>query len=108
MEFVFAEKLETIIFRGADNSRMKDFHDLYTLSSSEKFLNQEDTGKAIRLVFEHRKTPFRLPVQFDSAALEALQKYWSRYYQTATASDRLPDRIERVIKVINKVVSHCI
>ena len=39
MEFVFAEKLETAIFRGADNSRMKDFHDLYTLSSSAKMLN---------------------------------------------------------------------
>ena len=39
MEFVFAEKLETAIFRGADNSRMKDFHDLYTIASSGKMLN---------------------------------------------------------------------
>jgi hypothetical protein len=30
-EFIFAEKLETIIYRGGANSRMKDFHDLYTM-----------------------------------------------------------------------------
>jgi predicted nucleotidyltransferase component of viral defense system len=28
-EFIFAEKLETVIYRGGANSRMKDFHDLY-------------------------------------------------------------------------------
>ena len=83
---------------------MKDFHDLYTLASSEKVLNWEDTGKAIRLVFEHRKTPLRLPVRFDSAALEALQKYWGRYHQTATASVRLPNQIAGIIEVINKFV----
>ena len=49
MEFIFAEKLETVIFRGADNSRMKDFHDLYTLVSAEKLLNEEDTTRAVIL-----------------------------------------------------------
>ncbi|HSX26279.1 MAG TPA: nucleotidyl transferase AbiEii/AbiGii toxin family protein [Chlamydiales bacterium] len=105
MEFVFAEKLETAIFRGADNSRMKDFHDLYTLASSEKMLNWADTSKAIRLVFEHRKTPLRLPMQFDSLALEALQQYWGRYHKTATASSRLPSQIVEVIEVINKFIA---
>jgi len=101
MEFVFAEKLETAIFRGANNSRMKDFHDLYTLASSEKVLNWEDTEKAIRLVFEHRKTPLQLPIQFDSATLEALQKYWGRYYQTATVSTSLPAQIQEIIILVN-------
>ncbi|MGH2612714.1 MAG: nucleotidyl transferase AbiEii/AbiGii toxin family protein [Rhabdochlamydiaceae bacterium] len=35
-EFIFAEKLETIIYRGSFNSRMKDFHDLYSLISSSQ------------------------------------------------------------------------
>jgi hypothetical protein len=30
-EFIFAEKLETIVHRGVANTRMKDFHDLYSL-----------------------------------------------------------------------------
>ncbi|HAB98825.1 MAG TPA: hypothetical protein DCE71_03275 [Parachlamydiales bacterium] len=105
MEFVFAEKLETAIFRGADNSRMKDFHDLYTLAISGKMLNWADTSKAIRLVFEHRKTPLRLPIQFDSSALEALQQYWGRYHKTATAATRLPSQIVEVIEVVNKFLA---
>lgn len=104
VEFVFAEKLETAIFRGADNSRMKDFHDLYTLASSGKMLNGKDTAKAIRLVFEHRKTPIRLPMQFDSSALEALQQYWGRYHKTVTVSAHLPNQIAEAIDVINNVL----
>ncbi|MES2199083.1 MAG: nucleotidyl transferase AbiEii/AbiGii toxin family protein [Chlamydiota bacterium] len=105
MEFVFAEKLETAIFRGADNSRMKDFHDLYTITGSRKMLNRADTSKAIRLVFEHRKTPLRLPMQFDSSALEALQQYWGRYHKTAAAGVQLPNQIAEVIEVINMAIS---
>ncbi|HSX38117.1 MAG TPA: nucleotidyl transferase AbiEii/AbiGii toxin family protein [Chlamydiales bacterium] len=104
MEFIFAEKLETAIFRGADNSRMKDFHDLYTLASSEKMLNWADTSKAIRLVFEHRKTPLRLPIQFDPSALGALQQYWGRYRHSVTLAKVLPEQIEAVIAVINKLI----
>lgn len=104
MEFIFAEKLETAIFRGGDNSRMKDFHDLYTLASSEGLLNKENTAKAIRLIFEHRKTPLRLPIQFDPSALESLQKYWGRYRQTATLSKVLPAQIEGIIEIINNLI----
>jgi predicted nucleotidyltransferase component of viral defense system len=104
MEFVFAEKLETAIFRGADNSRMKDFHDLYTLANSGK-LNRADTAKAIRLVFEHRKTTLRLPVQFDPSAIETLQSYWERYHQTTTAAVPLPHQIAKIIEVINQFIA---
>lgn len=105
MEFVFAEKLETTIYRGAGNSRMKDFHDLYTLASSGEMLNEEDTAKAIRLVFEHRNTPLRLPVRFHPSALNALQKYWGRYHQMTTTSARLPNQMVEVIEVINKALA---
>lgn len=36
-EFIFAEKLETIIYRGSFNSRMKDFHDIYSMLSQPTF-----------------------------------------------------------------------
>lgn len=102
VEFVFAEKLETVIYRGADNSRMKDFHDLHTLACAEKILNGEETENAIRAVFKHRKTPLQLPVQFDPSAMAALQRYWGRYRQTAAATAALPIQIEQVIEMINK------
>ncbi len=73
-EFIFAEKLETVVFRGASNTRMKDFHDLYSLvhlGDLDDFLAK----KAIQLVFHHRKTPLKkLPIAFDQAAFEMLEK----------------------------------
>ncbi len=105
IEFIFAEKLETVIFRGANNSRMKDFHDLYTLARSTKFLKNEDSMQSIHLVFNHRKTPIQLPIQFDSTTLEILQKYWGRYCQTATKHTILPNQIVDVIEVINTTLA---
>ncbi len=57
-EFIFAEKLETIIYRGAHNSRMKDFHDLNVMIKS-KILNGQDTEKIVKWVFKHRQTEKR-------------------------------------------------
>lgn len=105
IEFIFAEKLETAIFRGAENSRMKDFHDLYTMASSEKMLNEKDIAHAIRLVFDHRNTPIRLPMQFEVFALEALQQYWRRYRYSTVLARVLPEQIQEVIAVINQCIT---
>jgi hypothetical protein len=104
MEFVFAEKLETAIFRGASNSRMKDFHDLYTIASSGEMLNSQEMAKAIHLVFEHRKTSIQLPVQFDFSALEALQRSWEHYRRSTTLVTALPEQIEEVIAIVNQLI----
>jgi predicted nucleotidyltransferase component of viral defense system len=102
IEFVFAEKLETVIYRGPDNSRMKDFHDLYTMISKENILDKEETKSAILAVFNHRKTHLELPIQFDTSTFNALQVYWARYRQTVTAGKTLPDQIEQVLGVVNE------
>ncbi|GAB4228492.1 MAG: hypothetical protein Tsb0021_05870 [Chlamydiales bacterium] len=60
-EFIFAEKLETIIYRGAENSRMKDFHDLYVPIESGQ-LKADKTEKVIQSVFEHRETKLSFPI----------------------------------------------
>jgi predicted nucleotidyltransferase component of viral defense system len=103
MEFVFAEKLETAIYRGADNSRMKDYHDLFTLISNEKLLNKRQALSAIKAVFSHRGTPLLLPIHFDAPAIDILQTHWARYHQGTTQSaDQLPKSIWQVIEMINK------
>ncbi|MBA3957745.1 MAG: hypothetical protein H0X51_05045 [Parachlamydiaceae bacterium] len=84
---------------------MKDFHDLYTLVCAEKTLRKEASLNAVRAVFEHRKTPIKLPIQFDVSALNTLQNYWNRYRQTATFQDALPTHIEQIIETVNKWVS---
>jgi predicted nucleotidyltransferase component of viral defense system len=100
MEFVFAEKLETVIHRGGDNSRMKDFHDLYTLVSTKGVLNGVDVESALKAVFNHRKTPLSLPFKLDLFALESLQTYWVRYRQSLVTNS-LPNQVDQIFETIN-------
>lgn len=104
-EFIFAEKLETVVFRGGGNTRMKDFHDLYSLVRLE-ILDGFLAKKAVELVFHHRKTPLRkLPVSFEENAFETLEKNWSMYRKKIKAKKgalRLPESIEEVISSMNQ------
>jgi predicted nucleotidyltransferase component of viral defense system len=104
-EFIFSEKLETLVFRGASNTRMKDFHDLYSLIHLGD-LEIALTEKAIQLVFQHRKTSLRkLPIAFDQAAFETLQKSWNLYRRKLKKkkdSLPVPESIEDVVLSINQ------
>ena len=54
LEFIFAEKLQTLIMRGSSNSRAKDVYDLAEIFP--KCGNRPVLVRAIRLVFKNRKT----------------------------------------------------
>ncbi len=104
-EFIFAEKLETIVFRGGVNTRMKDFHDIYSLIRLS-FLDSSLIKKAIPLVFHHRKTPLKkLPLAFSRVDFETLEKNWASYrrkIKTKKDSLILPESIEDVISILNQ------
>ncbi len=104
-EFIFAEKLETIIFRGRGNTRMKDFHDLYSLIGLH-VLDSSLAQRAIQLVFDHRKTPLeKLPPSFNKDVFEALQHNWNAYNRKIKAKNnslKLPESIEDVVAVLNQ------
>jgi predicted nucleotidyltransferase component of viral defense system len=104
-EFIFAEKLETVIFRGEGNTRMKDFHDLYVLISAGN-LNERLAEKVIRLVFVHRKTPIDgLPIIFDQGAIGQFEKAWTTYQRklkTTKNSIALPASIAEIINSVNR------
>ena len=51
-----AEKLETLVKRGVENSRMKDFYDLKVLFEIFDF-DKEVLQSAVRRTFERRRTP---------------------------------------------------
>jgi len=102
-EFIFAEKLETVVYRGGGNTRMKDFHDLYSLI----FLNALDAHlceKAIQLVFKHRKTPLRkIPLIFEKDSLELLETNWKAYCKKIkTNTFQLPESLQKVIATVNR------
>jgi predicted nucleotidyltransferase component of viral defense system len=100
-EFIFAEKLETVIHRGSFNSRMKDFHDLYSMISSQSFLG--NTEKVIRMVFEHRETELALPITYDWDELNRLQNFWNEYLRNLRRENLapLPENMADVIAKIN-------
>jgi len=100
IEFVFAEKLETLIYRGADNTRMKDFHDLFSISV-HNIIDKQEIHHSIHLIFQHRKTTLKLPIYFDKDALDILQKNWERYLSTTTNQTILPKKIDEIIAEIN-------
>ena len=104
-EFIFAEKLETIVFRGGGNTRMKDFHDLYSLVSLD-VLDSSLAKKAVELVFHHRKTPVKkLPASFGRDALETMEKNWSAYRKKIKSKKgalKLPESIEEVVSTVNQ------
>jgi predicted nucleotidyltransferase component of viral defense system len=104
-EFIFAEKLETIVFRGGGNTRMKDFHDLYSLVRLD-VLDSSLAKKAVQLVFHHRKTSIKkLPASFGRDAFETMGKNWSAYRKKIKSKKgalKLPESIEEVVSTVNQ------
>jgi len=79
---VIAEKFHAMVVLGEDNSRMKDFYDLWAISRRFE-LDAALIAKAIAATFERRKTalPKRTPValspQFAESA--AKQRQWEAF-----------------------------
>jgi hypothetical protein len=78
-EVVIAEKFHAMVVLGIANSRMKDFFDIWTLASTQRF-DLERLSQAIRSTFERRRTglPERTPVALTAEFLGdgAKQKQW--------------------------------
>ncbi len=66
-ENAIAEKYQAIVELDMANSRMKDFHDIWTLAHNLEF-DGEILSEAIRKTFERRKTelPYSVPTAFTS------------------------------------------
>jgi len=103
-EFIFAEKLETVVHRGMGNTRMKDFHDLHSLISLEKCLDSDYTHKVVKTVFNHRQTELKLPLKHDIEFIEMIQPLWREYQKDLPKNQvtiKPPELIQDVISFIN-------
>ena len=99
-EFIFAEKLESIIRYGGDNSRMKDFHDLQVLIRSEH-LSSERLNVIVPKVFEHRFTPLDLPITILEDDMAVLQKSWRAHLRGLPAENSMPEELKDIVSSIN-------
>jgi len=106
-EFIFAEKLETIVYRGALNSRMKDFHDLHSLVAYSHAYPLNRLSNILKLVFDHRQTPLNLPLKFTEGEIEQLQSFWNGYLKNLKRerATELPKEIKALIEIINSWLS---
>jgi len=102
-EFIFAEKLETIIHRGSFNSRMKDFHDIYSMISSSALPSFKSLENVIRIVFEHRETDLILPISFEEDEIIRMQNFWGEYLKNLRTEniETLPPSFLDLIAKIN-------
>lgn len=108
-ETIFSEKLETLIRRGALNSRMKDYHDLILLCREANLLDESELKSTILKTFDHRGTILGLPVSYDSGELRELQAHWSRHLRglgPKAAELGLPADIGKAVDEINQYLTH--
>jgi len=105
VETIFAEKIETIISKGRDNSRMKDFHDLLLLCREEDLLKVKKVREDIQKTFENRKTKIDLPITFSKVELEDMQTLWAAHRQNVLGPSiklDLPEKLGDLIAEVNE------
>jgi predicted nucleotidyltransferase component of viral defense system len=103
LETIVAEKIETMVKRGATNSRMKDFHDVFLLTQ-KSLLDSEKVKENILTTFKHRKTSLNLPLQFNKDAQNNMQALWDRHIRglgDMAKEIKLPFDFSKIIATIN-------
>lgn len=106
VEAIFSEKLETILSKGAGNSRMKDYHDLILIIRNEGMLNIDKLKGAVTNTFSNRGTLLR-PIEFDENSLRAIQRLWTAHLHGLGDNAQIfdfPKEIAAVIEEVNKYV----
>ena len=84
LETILAEKLETVLSRGDQNTRTRDYYDIYALVYlKSECLNIEKLTYALRATSKKRGSSERLK-QYDSIMIhvvqsEIMQKQWTEY-----------------------------
>lgn len=97
---IFAEKLETLVYRGALNSRMKDYHDLWMLCQSS-LIDDKKLKSDIESTFKHRGTELIIPVKYTRDETTKLQSLWNSHIKNQS-NESLPEEIITVVELINE------
>lgn len=101
-ETIFSEKLETVIFRGVNNTRMKDFYDLYFLIKFGN-LNTKTTFDSITKTFNKRETPLVSKIIFPDEGNKKMNSRWAQFYTKLRIKNRdeVPQEFNLILKEIN-------
>lgn len=94
LETIVAEKLETTVSRKTDNSRSKDFYDLYLIWTLKKEqLDHDNIISAVRMTFEYRGTEFDVESILkgieDIRADDGFRRRWETYCRKNAYVDKI-------------------
>jgi predicted nucleotidyltransferase component of viral defense system len=110
IENVLAEKLETILSRGNQNTRPRDFYDVWLLTKHTQQKISYDTLKiALRNTMEHRGTGHILPDAISIleyiAKSHEMREYWRRYQQSYSYASEciFEETLEAVKELLRKL-----
>lgn len=97
-----AEKFEAIVSLGYDNSRLKDFYDIYVIANAFD-LKSNDLIESIKETFNHRNTNFDTIVVFDNDFIDDVMiKRWNSFIRKKKAMINIS--LEDTINVINNLL----
>lgn len=105
-ETIFAEKLETVLSKGAANSRMKDYHDLLLLTREPHIIDINKLQVSLKNTFSNRGTNLEF-IAFTEDELKPMEKLWTAHLNALRKSVhelQLPENIQDVIAEINKIL----
>lgn len=103
-ETVVSEKLQSIVYLGMQNSRMKDFFDLFWLCRMFPF-DGHDLLEAIRATFQRRKTdiPSQLPLALsDEFSLDPVKRTQWKAFLNKNGILELPENLTDIIAKLRK------
>ena len=101
-----AEKFEAMVSLGYDNSRLKDFYDIYVIAKSFDLKSNELT-EAIKETFSHRNTGYNTIVVFDNNFInDVMIKRWNSFIKKkkAMVSISLEDTIDLINDLLKPIV----
>lgn len=97
-ELIFAEKLQMALKKGEDNTRLRDFYDMFKLMQND--LDSSLLNSCLTSVFTKRETKMISKFVLDDKAITKLQKYWEAYIVKAKLT-AAPRKIDEIISAIN-------
>jgi abortive infection protein abiGII len=110
LESVLAEKLQTILARAENNSRSKDFYDIYTIMrNNEKQVDIDALKVSVALTFAYRKTHILKNTALDIVCQiddnDENKSRWKRYqkkspYAKDIGFENVIDEIKRLIEMV--------
>lgn len=103
LEYIFAEKMETVLYRGASNSRMKDFFDLWLLLKDPHGSRRDFKTDAFIKTFNNRRTTIQLVGSLLDDSAERMEKEWASFRRglSDSAKSASPESLFDIVKALD-------